>query len=150
MNCNHNEQSNSSYDKEVLQLFTFNQCEEVPICEGEKNKMRYLIICPLCAKEPSYHKPSNGSSLIAPHVHFNCTSCQYQWILCRLCCYDKQPRFTKKRDQRRSLKNVYSSLMNSMKEHTEKNHQHRDNNFNANIEETETLDLSYDNSNSFF
>ena len=69
MNCNHNEQSNSSYDKEVLQLFTFNQCEEVPIFEGEKNKMRYLIICPLCAKEPSYHKPSNGSLLIAAHVH---------------------------------------------------------------------------------
>ena len=150
MNCNHNEQSNSSYDKEVLQLFTFNQCEEVPIFEGEKNKMRYLIICPLCAKEPSYHKPSNGSSLIAPNVHFNCTSCQYQWILCRLCCYDKQPRFPKKRDQRRSLKNVYSSLMNSMKKHTEENHQDLDNNFNANIEGTETLDLSYDNSNSFF
>ena len=149
MSSNDNEQFNSTYDNEVLPLFTFNECEEVPICEREKSKMRYLFICPLCAKEPSYHKSSNGSSLIAPHVHFNCTSCQYQWILCRLCCYDKQPRFTKKRDQRRSLKNIYSSLINSMKEHTEKNHQHIDNNFNANVEGTETIDLSYDNSNMF-
>ena len=75
MSSNDNEQSNSTHYNAVLPLFTFNECEEVPICEGEKNKMRYLFICPLCAKQPSYHQSSNGSLFIAPHVCFDCTSC---------------------------------------------------------------------------
>ena len=55
----------------------------------------------------------------------------------------------KKRDQSRSIKNIYNSLLNQMTEHTEKHHQHIDTTlFNQNVEETKSLDLSCDNSNS--
>ena len=119
MNVNTENHSNTSQNS-IIQLFcnenyaTFSATE----VEGVNN----LIICPLCADEPSYFKSYDSRSSIVPYVHFHCTSCQYQWMLCRLCCYNMQPKLPSKRDQDCNRKNIYQKLKNVMKQHTEDNH----------------------------
>ena len=80
----------------------------------------------MCAKEPGYYKSYPQTSSIAPYVHFHCTSCPYQWMLCRLCHYNMQPQLPSKRDQLRNIKSIYSNLIYAMKQHTEDNHHNID------------------------
>ena len=119
MNVDPQHHSNTSQN-DILKLFCNEQNPNST--SSEVVRVNNLIICPLCAKEPSYFKSYDSTLSIVPYVHFHCTSCQYQWMLCRLCCYNMQPKLPSKRDQDRNRKNIYQKLKNVMKQHTEDNH----------------------------
>ena len=102
MNFNEEEQSNT-YENEVLGLFQPKNGSN--LSKTDKDSLANLIIlCPLCGEEPGYYKAYHQTSSIAPHVHFHCTSCPYQWMLCRLCHFNMQPQLPSKRDQSRNIK----------------------------------------------
>ena len=140
-----NEQQSTTYENDVLELF---QRQNHMKISGQENDSlnKLLILCPLCAEEPGYYKSYPQTSLIAPYVHFHCTSCPYQWTLCRLCNFNMQPQLPSKRDQLRNIKKIYSNLINKMKQHT--NDMHPTNNDKECVEEfyeDNFVDISTDN-----
>ena len=119
------EKEKKTYENNVLKLFK-------NIAKNNNNSNRSqslvnLILCPLCAAIPSYYKSYDTIlSSMDPHVHFHCTSCPYQWMLCCLCSHNMQPKLLSKRDQDRSIKKVYSNLKTKMKKHTMEIHKNID------------------------
>ena len=113
MNVDPQHHSNTSQN-DILKLFCNEQNPNST--SSEVVRVNNLIICALCVKEPSYFKSYDSTLSIVPYVHFHCTSCQYQWMLCRLCCYNMQPKLPSKRDQDRNRKNIYQKLKNVMKQ----------------------------------
>ena len=102
MNFN-NKQLSNTYENNVLELF--NPKNSSNLYKSDKDSLANLtILCPLCAEEPGYYKSYHQTSSIAPYVHFHCTSCPYQWMLCRLCYFNMQPQLPSKRDQSRNIK----------------------------------------------
>ena len=124
MNFNEEEQSNT-YENDVLELFQPKNGSN--LSKTDKDSLANLIIlCPLCGEEPGYYKAYHQTSSIAPYVHFHCTSCPYQLMLCRLCHFNMQPQLPSKRDQSTNIKKVYSNLINTIKQHTEENYHNID------------------------
>ena len=143
MNFNEEEQSNT-YENEVLGLFQPKNGSN--LSKTDKDSLANLIIlCPLCGEEPGYYKAYHQTSSIAPYVHFHCTSCPYQWMLCRLCHFNMQPQLPSKRDQSRNIKKIYSNLINTMKQHTEENHHHMDEDMSDQMLPDEIVDISTEN-----
>ena len=117
---------NSNYEQQVLKCFSCVNQRNISIQNEVQAHLFEMFLCPLCGNEPQYYKSYNGSKDVSPYVHFNCHSCRYQWMLCRICSHKTQPSLLSKRDQRRNVKNVYGTLHNMMKEHTKNNHINND------------------------
>ena len=142
--ANHHTPSLSTYQLEVLKHFTCIEETDVETTVAT-NTNCHLFLCPYCGDEPGYYFSYDGTSVISPHVHFRCYSCPYQWMLCRLCSNDLQPRLLKKRDQCRNIKNVFSNLQTMMTQHTLERHfsQENDSSFD-NMEDADFIEFEID------
>ena len=114
--------SYSKYETEVFQHFSCINVDTSVSTDHWKKSISHLFFCPYCGEEPGYYHFYNGLIGISPHVHFHCYTCPYQWMLCCLCTNQLQPSLLSKRDQRRSIKKIFSNLQGMMKKHTVENH----------------------------